>query len=637
MPSKAFDAVQVPEALLDLRRRVRAAERRGVDVAESKRALVRALLAHRARRLEEMGTCLRDAARLLGEEEASCQEERLRRQLWALRDQGVDSDRLAGVEKALAQKDLPKAEVEIARASGRLAPSGARPLSASSVAALAFESGNFVILVARVTAQGCRLLQARRGEAPPGELDAAISRALAALRPRPRLVHVALPQDGHVLAPVALPAIPDSERNQAVRWKLAKLCDFDVEGALLASRPLQGRPAGTLGLMAPARTVDRIRAMVGRAGLPVGRVLPPAESLASLLPPRAGEAQALLDIGRDGAWFYVFGPAGLAFSRDLGVGTSLWLKALETPVSSTRGTLRLTGEQAREVLERFDISGSENLVLGDGTSLNDKDILSLLRPSLERLQDALARSIDFAAGPGGGISVGSVFLCGEGASLPGLDRALAAHTLVRVERLDPTGRLSLPEGSSLAPADCLAASLFLARRAAVLDLAPFTSRVEARLYRAAPAALAAGLLLSAALAGLGISARLQREPLEAQVLKKRASLAVLDGRAAAFESAFAARQAVPSPAPSFPADLLRDLARILPPETALRRLVLSRRETGVGNLLELEVTAGPDLVGVLSGHPRFGGMELLGDADGHGGEGRRYRCVVPFPVGEKGS
>ena len=602
-----------------------------MDVAESKRFLVRALLAHRARRLEEMGTCLKEAERLLGEEEASCQEERLRRSLWALREQGVDPDRLAGVEKALAQKDLPKAEAEIARASGRRAPALARPLAGSCVAALAFESGSYVVLLARVTAQGCRLLQARRGEAAPEGLDVAISRALAALRPRPRLVHVALPQDGHVLAPVALPAISDSERDQAVRWKLAKLCDFDVEGALLASRALPGQ-GNVLGLMAPARTVARIRAMVGRSGLPVGRILPPAEALALLLPPRAGageETQALLDIGRDGAWFYVFGPQGLAFCRDLGVGTSLWHKALETPVSSTRGTLRLTGGQAREVLERFDISGSENLVLGDGTLLNDKDILSLLRPSLERLQDALARSIEFAAGQGGGISVGSVRLCGEGASLPGLDRVLAAHTRVRVERLDPAGRLSLPEGSSLAPADCLAASLLLVRRAAVLDLAPLPARVEARLYRVASAAFAAGLLLAAALAGLGISARSQREPLEAQVLQKRSQLAALCDRAEALESALAARQAPPPPAPSLPAGLLRDLARALPPETALRRLSLVRRETPGGDLLELEVTDGPDLVQALSGHPRFGGMERLPDAAG----GRRYRCAL---LGEKG-
>ncbi len=622
MPSRAPDALRPPEALLDLRRRVRTAERRGVDVAGSKRLLVRALLAHRARRLEEMGTCLQEAARLLGEEEGACHEERLRRGLWALRERGVAADRLAGVEAALAQKDLPKAEAALAQAAGRGASAGMGSLSAACVAALAFESRNFVILVARATPQGWRLLQVRRGEAAPEELDAAISRALAALRPRPRFVHVALPQDSHVLAPVALPAIPDSERDQAVRWKLAKLCDFDVEDALLASRPLRGQGGNTLGLVAPARAVGRIRAMVGRAGLPVGRILPPAEALALMLT-QAGGGQGLLDVGRDGAWFYVFGPAGLAFSRDLGVGTSLWLRALETPVNSTRGTLRLTSGQASEVLERFDISGSENLVLGDGTSLNDKDIHSLLRPSLERLQDALARSIDFAAGQGGGIPVGSVWLCGEGASLPGLDRVLAAHTGVRVERLDPAPRFSLQEGASLAPADCLAASLLLAQHAAVLDLAPLQARVEARLYRAAPAAFAAGFLLAAALAGLGISARLQRLPLEGQVLQKRTRLADLDGKAEAFEAAFAARQAAPPPSPSLPADLLRELARALPPGCMLRRLSLARREAG-GSLLELDMAEGPDLVQALSGHPRFARMERLPDAAG----GRRYRCVL---------
>ena len=44
----------------------------------------------------------------------------------------------------------------------------------------------------------------------------------------------------------------------------------------------------------------------------------------------------------------------------------------------------------------------------------------------------------------------------------------------------------------------------------------------------------------------------------------------------------------------------------------------------------LPAVLNPDLLPVLAGHPRFGGMERLPDA----AEGLRYRCVL---LGEKGS
>ena len=92
------------------------------------------------------------------------------------------------------------------------------------------------------------MLEVRRGEvqAGGGELEAAVVSALKSLRPRPLKVHLVLPPTAHVLATVTLPSLPAKERPQALRWQLAKLCDFSSEETQLAFRP--GPSGSVLGL-----------------------------------------------------------------------------------------------------------------------------------------------------------------------------------------------------------------------------------------------------------------------------------------------------------------------------------------------------------------------------------------------------
>ena len=616
-------AEEAPEALLEVRRRVREAEGRGVDVAESKRLLVSALLAFRARKLDEMGECVRGASKALEEGEKARREEVLRKQLWTLREEGMEPERLTSAEAALNERNLPGAEAALAALRGGGGARARAPLIPSDLAAaLSFESRTFTLVLGAGGGGSFRPLDVRRGEAAPEELDGAIVAALKSLRPRPSVVHVALPHASHVLAPVSLPPdLPDAERMQAVRWKLAKLCDLAADDVEVRSRPL-GAGGATLGLMSLGKPVRRILAMVSAAGIPVGRILPPSETLRLLLPQGAPrETRAVLEIRRDSAQVYLYGASNLAFSRDLGVGSALWLEVLGTPVSSARGMIHLTDRQAREVLERFDISRPEDLVLEDGSTLGGQDILSLLRPSLERLQDALARSVDHSGTLEGLTPVTSVTLCGEGASLRGLGRVLTEHVGIPVSPLDLGALLPSPSGLSvLSPSDALAASLLAVRERSPFDLAPAFARSEAVLSRASRPVLGAAAVATALCLGLGgyslWEVRSCHNQLEAmkqdfETNKKRRLSEDLSSRPVSH----------PPGSESPGGRILRELSLALPSEAVLRKLTLQAPVAGGGAVLDLEAEPGCDLSAVLSGHPLF-------SAAAEQGEGR-LRCTVP--------
>lgn len=592
-----------PERLLALRREVHQAERRGVEVPEAKRLLLKALLAHRGRRLDEMGEAIREAGARLKDEDAAWREERLRRELWALRDAGADAGRLAAVETALVQHDLVRAEAALAAVRGGKASRPRRhPFASNGVALLFHESQHFVLVHAEVIDARPRVIQIVRGTASQGLLDTAIVKAIRSLRPAPGVVHAALPRSAHILSQVAMPNMAPAERDEALRWKLAKLCDFDAEGARLAGRPMG---QGVLGLMAPANAVEAVRTLVGAAGRPVGRLLAPGEALAALLPPpRPGVSTGLLDISRDGAWFYVFTEAGPAFSRDLGGGTALWHQALETPISSRAGTVRISAIQSREVLERFDISGTENLVLADGTALNDKDIHSLIRPFVERMQDALSRSVEFATGTGGCPPVATIFLCGEGAQLSGLDKVLSGAVGLPVERLELGSKVEVPAGTDIEPGDAVPVAMLASLDRPLLDLAPPAAAWMHRLSRAQPASLAAGIVLALGLAAMGFLTRFQRVEAARNVAIQVQEASRMEERCRATE-ALAARPPEPPRQPSSAALLLREVAGALPPGGALQGLRLSRGHGSSAFDLEVRLDGGEAAALAFAARPRF--------------------------------
>ncbi len=647
MPSKTAPPERPPEALLDLRKRIARAERSGADVAEARQHLLTALLTFRARRLEEMKGYLLKATASVDLAERARREEGLRRRLWALKESGADTDRQVAAEAALGRGALEEAEAALGGVTKKKAarrspiPRRRAPLLGASEAALSFEPGSYQILLASpLPSGGIRVLDVRRGEVSAGGGEAALEEtvvaALRSLRPRPRKVHVALPHDAHVLATVTLPPLPPKERPQALRWKLAKLCAFPQEESLLASRTTSV-PGSVLGLMASLAVVRKAVGMVERAGLPVGRILAPGQSLACLLPPGpAQEARALLQIGRAGAQLYVFTGGEMTFSRDLGVGVQHWLEVLGTPISSTRGTVRLSDAQAREVLERFDISASENLVLADGTSLNDKDLMSLLRASVERLQDALSRSLEFAAGQEGGTPVARVFLCGEGAALHGLDRILSARAGI------PVSVLPLPrEGEPLLPVDALAASLFAASgKDRLLDLIPSAARTRATLARWGSGALAAGLLVTALFGGLALLARSERPGLQGRVRQRQEDLKKVEGTVEEINRDLKVRK-TPPPAGDPPAfAILRALGEVLPPDATVQGLSLEmpkgerpRLLLDIARGVEGAEGEGVDVKEVLSRSPLLGSVEVEPPGSTHPGL-TRYRCglaMEPLP------
>lgn len=228
---------------------------------------------------------------------------------------------------------------------------------------------------------------------------------------------------------IELPKMPDSDLKEAVRWQLRDVVEGSISDYSVRYTQLEEFQSGEvkkLSLLVYAirkAAVERLDAFLRRLSFFPLLIEPTSVSLLSTFDALNGweenQYYGLINLGESQSFFTAMGEGKLLFSRPLiGISgkefRSSIQKALENDVS-----------QIREVTEK-----NEAPAPGFHT----------------RIAMEVQRSIDSFTLMYRKDKVHQLFLCGGGATLPGLSESLAKNLAVPTSMLDPTTKFQMSEG-----------------------------------------------------------------------------------------------------------------------------------------------------------------------------------------------
>ncbi|MHB8079176.1 MAG: hypothetical protein ACYDIE_07975 [Candidatus Krumholzibacteriia bacterium] len=252
----------------------------------------------------------------------------------------------------------------------------------------------------------------------------------------------------------AAPDLPERDRLGALGFEAEKWCQTPAAGLWLgcldAPPPVPGGPGrgvpgaayaaeeGVLAVAAPLDGVAPLLRAVAEAGLEPWGVTVPSLALESLLVGGADDdsarTAAAVHIGAQRSWLTVCARGRLLMVRELEVARDGLAAALALIPVEGRGSVRLTVDEAAELLTRVGWVADDEPFGMASEQVPLESLKFALRPVLERLASSISRSLDFCREQYFVEIPETIALTGEGATVPHLDTYLGANLLTRFER-----------------------------------------------------------------------------------------------------------------------------------------------------------------------------------------------------------
>jgi len=258
------------------------------------------------------------------------------------------------------------------------------------------------------------------------------------------------PNNTFIIKRLQLPALPKAELAQSIRWQIKDEAAFDNSRAAIDFQILKKltKEDGSelLDIILAAGDSDKLTTLVNiikQAGLSCVAVTPAASAYAAMatryLARNDPGAIAILDLQEESSFFALYKDNHFDFYRELPVSISKLRQLLADTLITESGKVQLTDEQINKVL-------FEDGVPVEGSSYSDKalagQIISLLRPGLERLSQEIKRSLlyydsQYKSGP-----AQSIHICGKASKIINLDKYLSAELSLPVSSADFIGKFS---------------------------------------------------------------------------------------------------------------------------------------------------------------------------------------------------
>lgn len=420
---------------------------------------------------------------------------------------------------------------------------------------------------------------------------------------------------------LALPKLDRESANKAIRLKLANLLPYDVRLAALAIEgPTPRETEGTIEHVyqvacAPAELPRTACQAVQTAGLVVHDLLPAAAAIeavvAARLADRDTEPIAAAYIGESATMLVVCHAGVVTAVNELPAALSDLTAALMRPIIVGERSIELSEADARRHRDTSGLPAAGEIV--ETLGVPAERVLPLVEPVLQQWARSLTQWLSFAATNAPMQALSRLVITGPGAAVPGLVRALTGRLPLGVEADDDPARGVQPHPPTnpapSAGADASRAVLSPAQWAGLrpavhaaecaFNLPSLLPRELRRTRRLASGIRVAGccgtvlaatfILATAALwrAGGGLSSTLAAN--EGTMDKTRSRLSELRHtlqRARRAEKLHNDMQIFSLCTPRW-SGVLRELARVLPPQVVLRRVQAEQRNGSV----ELLVTA----------------------------------------------
>lgn len=237
--------------------------------------------------------------------------------------------------------------------------------------------------------------------------------------------------DNIAIRQASIPVMPREEIRTALKWQLKDNVQFDIDSAKIKFDILGERQDRTgakkIDVVAIVyregeieRHVERLRGL----GLNVSSVFLPEFALAGyarhLNVISSQDRVAIVDIGSKRTNIAIVENGKLCFSRDIAMGGDDITEAMTGILVSDKGRIELSREEA------------EKIKCEQGIPSDDINILSLMRPVLEKLAGQIKRSLEYCEQISHCSNIENIILAGNGAKLKGLREYLSNETGLKV-------------------------------------------------------------------------------------------------------------------------------------------------------------------------------------------------------------
>ncbi|MBN3039105.1 MAG: type IV pilus assembly protein PilM [Candidatus Omnitrophica bacterium] len=253
---------------------------------------------------------------------------------------------------------------------------------------------------------------------------------------------------------ITIPYMPKAEIIPALKWEMKDFISFPVDESVLDFKVLEevsesgAKKLKILVACSPQATINNYISLLGQLGLKPHLFTQAGFVLDDVIAGLGSEGQkttAILDIGHSLSELFIFQKGKAAFSRKLPVAAREFTKAMTQVLASELGKIQLNFAQAEKIKRKYGIPESATSQVLEG-KLTSMQLLSLLRPNVEKLIEEIERSFDFYRESEQGIKVERLILLGGGSDLKGLAKQLNENLGIPVELGNP-----FIDVSSLAP------------------------------------------------------------------------------------------------------------------------------------------------------------------------------------------
>ena len=285
-----------------------------------------------------------------------------------------------------------------------------------------------------------------------GQLDA-LKNLLKNINTQDAIINVVINCSASCTKMSVIPFMPKSEILQALKWEMRKSLSFPIETAVMDYQILQEITEGGVKKLkvavacCPQETVDRYIDLLKKTG--IGPSLFTQHSFAfknviENLCSNHNEAVAILDIGYNFSELVIFQNKELLFSRKLPIAGQDFTQEMTQSLASDLGKTELTLEEAETIKKKYGLIGSGNSEVLDD-KITSTQVISLLRPNLEKLVTEIERSFAFYREKEQGSAVESLVLLGGGSNLKNLTESLNDSLGIPVHPGNPVAAFAIGE------------------------------------------------------------------------------------------------------------------------------------------------------------------------------------------------
>lgn len=308
---------------------------------------------------------------------------------------------------------------------------------------------------------------------------------------------------------IPLARMPQKELESACRLEAKRRVSFSVEKALIRLQLVAetaARPGGKVNYLVSVARREMVRrrlTILQGASLRVGGLIPLPFAWKYILTGFAPEDKsvAVVEISSDRTQIVVYKGGEIRFSREFEAGGDGITGAIIQAAASFGDKSRLSWQEAEHLKREVNIiAGPAGKTIKGG--VNSGQMLSMMRPVLEKIVQESKRSLDYYSQLFRGEEVGEVYLSGGGALLPGLLDFFQERIRPRIKLFPLPPRInlhsSLAEGENLKkifPRLAKAVGVALVRKPE-MDFMPAGDKLmENILHRKAPIVILAGVAL----------------------------------------------------------------------------------------------------------------------------------------------